>query len=235
MGNRTNIANINNVNINRANNFIRPTHADWNRGDWYHGDWHGNWTNGWYYRPLGWWSAGYWAGTALSAIPWSWGYWPYYNPYCVGPIIDYGVTIDYSQPIVAAQPVVVQPDQPGLAQPVASVEDQATPFIDAARTAFMQGDYTTALAKVDQAIALVPNDTVLHEFRGLALLPSVATRKRPPPTMPSLRPVPVGTGRRSAACIRTSMSTRSNSAPWKITPGRTRMRRRRDSCWASTT
>ena len=35
--------------------------------------------------------------------------------------------------------------------------------------AFMQGDYTTALAQVDQAIAQVPNDTVLHEFRGLAL------------------------------------------------------------------
>ena len=33
----------------------------------------------------------------------------------------------------------------------------------------MQGDYKTALAQVDQAIALVPNDTVLHEFRGLAL------------------------------------------------------------------
>ena len=35
--------------------------------------------------------------------------------------------------------------------------------------AFMQGDYKTALAQVDQAIALVPNDTVLHEFRGLVL------------------------------------------------------------------
>ena len=33
----------------------------------------------------------------------------------------------------------------------------------------MQGDYTTALAQVDQAIAQVPNDTVLHELRGLVL------------------------------------------------------------------
>ena len=33
----------------------------------------------------------------------------------------------------------------------------------------MQGDYKTALAQVDQAIAQVPNDTVLHEFRGLVL------------------------------------------------------------------
>ena len=86
-GNRPNIGN--NINsINRTNNFVRPTHGNWNRGDWYHGDWHGNWNNAWYYRPLGWWTAGYWAGAALSAIPWSWGYWPYYNPYYAGPIVD---------------------------------------------------------------------------------------------------------------------------------------------------
>jgi tetratricopeptide (TPR) repeat protein len=42
-------------------------------------------------------------------------------------------------------------------------------LLDAARNAFMQGDYKTALAQVDQAIVQVPNDTVLHEFRGLTL------------------------------------------------------------------
>jgi tetratricopeptide (TPR) repeat protein len=42
-------------------------------------------------------------------------------------------------------------------------------LFDAARNAFMQGDYQTALGRVDQAIAQVPNDTVLHEFRGLVL------------------------------------------------------------------
>ncbi len=50
-----------------------------------------------------------------------------------------------------------------------TAEQQATPLFDAARNAFMQGDYKTALAQVDQAIAQVPNDTVLHEFRGLVL------------------------------------------------------------------
>ena len=72
IANRTNVANrthvANNININnRTNNLVRPTHADWNRGDWYHGDWHGHWNNnGWYYRPVGWWTAGYWAGAAVS-------------------------------------------------------------------------------------------------------------------------------------------------------------------------
>ena len=64
---------------------------------------------------------------------------------------------------------VGQPAAPSRAQRVATAEEQATPLFDAARNAFMQGDYTTALAQVDQAIAQVPNDTVLHEFRGLAL------------------------------------------------------------------
>ena len=163
--NRANIGN-NNVNINnRMNNFGGPMHGDWNRGDWYHGDWHGNWNNAWYQRPVGWWTAGYWAGADVSAIPWSWGYWPYYNPYYAGPIVDGSATIDYSQPIAVAQAAV----SPPIAQGSLTAEEQATPLLDAARNAFMQGDYQTALAQVDQAIAQVPNDTVLHELRGLVL------------------------------------------------------------------
>jgi TolA-binding protein len=161
----------NNGNINGANNFGRPTHNDWNRGDWYHGDWHGNWDNSWNGGPMGWGGAGYWAGDALSAIPWSWGYWPYYNPYYAGPIVDGGATIDYSQPIVAASmaPTVPMAVSPPDAPAGLTAEQQATPLFDAARSAFMQGDYKTALAQVDQAIGQVPNDTVLHEFRGLVL------------------------------------------------------------------
>ena len=59
--------------------------------------------------PVGWWAAGYWAGDALSAIPWSWGYWPYYNPYYAGPVVDGSATIDYSQPIVVAQAAASPP------------------------------------------------------------------------------------------------------------------------------
>ena len=163
-GNRANIGNNFNIN-NRMNNLVRPTHGDWNRGDWYHGDWHGNWNNSWYQRPVGWWAAGDWAGDDVSAIPWSWGYWPYYNPYYAGPIVDGSATIDYSQPIAVAQAAV----SPPIAQGSLTAEEQATPLLDAARNAFMQGDYQTALAQVDQAIAQVPNDTVLHELRGLVL------------------------------------------------------------------
>jgi hypothetical protein len=162
-GNQANIGN--NVNINRTNNFGRPTNNNWNHGDWYHGNWHGNWNNSGYGGPLGWGGAGYWAGAAFYGTPWSWGYWPYYNPYCTGPFVADGATIDYSQPIVVAQEAVAPPVNPaGL-----TAEQQATPLLDAARNAFMQGNYTAALAQADQAISLVPNDTVLHEFRGLTL------------------------------------------------------------------
>ena len=109
VGNRTNIGNNININNNRMNNIVRPTHADWNHGDWHHGDWHGNWNQSWYRRPVGWWTAGYWAGAAASAIPWSWGYWPYYNPYCAGPVVVGSATIDYSQPIVAAEAPLRRP------------------------------------------------------------------------------------------------------------------------------
>ena len=37
------------------------------------------------------------------------------------------------------------------------------------RDAFAAGDYATALSLVNSAIAKVPNDTTLHEFRGLVL------------------------------------------------------------------
>jgi len=148
---------------NRGNNLARTAHGNWNHGDWYHGDWHGNWNNSWYYRPMGWWADGDWAGYGYNGYvtPWSWGYWPYYNPYYVGAGV--GVAFDYSQPIVVDQAAAAPPGAPGGA----TVEQQATPLLDGARNAFMQGDYKTALDQVDQAIALAPSDTVLHELRGL--------------------------------------------------------------------
>ena len=77
-----------------------------------------------------------------------------------------GTTIDYSQPIVAAaQPQYTVNDQ---AAPT-TAEDQAMQIFDTARESFMQGDYNSALSQVGSAIAKLPNDTVLAEFRGLTL------------------------------------------------------------------
>ena len=143
---------------------------------WYHGNWpnngNGGWNNGWNSAPAAW-NAGFATGVA-AATPWSWGYWPSNNPYCPAPVVVGDTTIDYSQPIVSAAPVTVNqsvtqsdagPANTNQPTPKAQAMDQ----LDAARTAFTQGDYTGALSKCDQAISLLPNSTAAHEFRGLAL------------------------------------------------------------------
>jgi tetratricopeptide (TPR) repeat protein len=48
-------------------------------------------------------------------------------------------------------------------------QDQAMGLFDQGRVAFSQGDYPTAIGLTDQAIALSPNDRVMHEFKGLCL------------------------------------------------------------------
>lgn len=55
------------------------------------------------------------------------------------------------------------------APPQPSVTDQAGAEFDAAREAFKAGDYDKALVQIDQAIRELPNETVLHEFRGVTL------------------------------------------------------------------
>ena len=104
------------------------------------------------------------AGAAFDAAfaPWAWGYLPYSNPYCGEPVVVEGATIDYSQPLALAAPAGGDADSQ-------STSDQATELVDAAHDAFYQGDYAGALKQCDQAIALQPNDALLHEFRGLAL------------------------------------------------------------------
>ena len=137
-------------------------------GSWYHGDWH-DWNHGnyhWHGHPTWWWGSNWWGagflpGYAAWQIPWSWGYWSYNNPYYTQPLTFGATTVDYSQPIVMAAPPA------GVDQ--TSAEDQAMQFFDSARDAFMNGEYQQALTQVDKAIGLLPNDAVLHEFRGLAL------------------------------------------------------------------
>jgi tetratricopeptide (TPR) repeat protein len=94
--------------------------------------------------------------------PWAWGYWPYYNPYCGEPVLAEGAWIDYSQPIAMAGPTAGESESQAAA-------NQAAESLDAAHNAFLQADYSGALAECDKALALNPNDALLHEFRGLAL------------------------------------------------------------------
>ncbi len=158
-----------------------PGHPGWAghggpHGGWYHGDWggHYHWDHPWGYGPWAW-SVGFGVGFGLGAVvwdaPWYWGYYPYYNPYYTRVVvIDGSTAIDYSRPIIVAAPAV----QGGIAVTNPEAASQSVEYLDASRKAFSSGDYATAMALVNSAIAKQPNDPALHEFRGLILF---ATRQ----------------------------------------------------------
>ena len=80
----------------------------------------------------------------------------YPNPYYVASVAS--GPYDYSQPINTASPPAEQ-----------SVTNPAMALFDAGRAAFQQGDYMGALQQTNDALAKIPDDTTLHEFRALCL------------------------------------------------------------------
>jgi hypothetical protein len=152
---------------------------------WVHGYWSGHDAAAWGWRNPYWGGYGYGWGAGIAGLGlgvglgWglsSWGYgsalyglgyMPYVNPYYV------------AAPVVAEQPVVVAGDVTpyDYSQPIdtvsapadQSVADPAMALFDAARASFQQGNYADALQQTNDALAKLPNDTTLHEFRGLCL------------------------------------------------------------------
>lgn len=104
-------------------------------------------------------------GVIAAETPWLWGYCPYYNPYCTAPVVVEGTTIDYSQPIVLAQPAAAS-SQTSEPKPDAAGSGR---LIDAAREEFAEGDYPAALKLVNRAVAAAPSDPLLQQFRALTL------------------------------------------------------------------
>jgi uncharacterized protein (TIGR03066 family) len=134
--------------------------------DWHHGCWDGNYSD--------WWNHMWDDHTALMAfgttmwgvnrLAYGFGYWGYENPYYTESYpIDGGYALDYSQPLAVetavapAEAVPTDAPAPGMAD------------FDAARQAFYGGDYAAALASTNKALAALPNDPIIHEFRSLVL------------------------------------------------------------------
>jgi tetratricopeptide (TPR) repeat protein len=135
---------------------------------WVHGYWNGHNDAAWGWRNP------YWAAWGLGAAGLGWGlaswgfgsslygmgYMPYANPY-YAVVPDQAVAsapYDYSQPINT----VSAPESESVANP-------AMELFDAGRASFEQGNYADALQKTNDALAKLPNDTTLHEFRALCL------------------------------------------------------------------
>jgi Tfp pilus assembly protein PilF len=172
LGGRTDFGNRVNGNFDRINN-ANLNGTRWNNPysgyhqGWVHGYWSGHNANRWGWDNRYWgWGTGLGLGWGLAAWGYggglyNWGYMPYYDPYYVASpvVVDQPVAAyDYSQPIDTTS---TQPEQ--------SVTDQAVQLFDAARASFKQGDYAQALQQCDQALAKMPNDPALHEFRALVL------------------------------------------------------------------
>jgi tetratricopeptide (TPR) repeat protein len=154
-------------------------------GGWYGGYAPGYW-GGWDYlwdnypvaavAGLTWWGA--------NALGYGFGYSDYYNPYYTESMPAY-----YSEPIVTVSEPIVAVDQSVQTAPAQTVqtapaapaqESAAAPLppgvsaeavnkFDQAREAFYNGKYDEALKLTDAAVAQMPRDAVLHEFRSLVL------------------------------------------------------------------
>ncbi len=141
--------------------------ANENHNDWYHDGWHGDdWYpgSGWNYM----WD-NYPVAAALGVTAWGinrlsygMGYEDYSNPY------DSGGGSYYSEPLASyAEPAATDP---AAAAPAATAAtDPGMQAFDDARTAFYNGDSEKALTLLDTTLKTMPNDTVVHEFRGLVL------------------------------------------------------------------
>ena len=179
-----NSINLNNRTLNLGRNNYQPA---FHRHPQYRGHWHGNygwgngwgnwggngWGNGWgggyggygwgghyggyRFRPLGW-GLGAWG---LGALAYNSGYLGYSNPYYIDSYGSYG-NYNYSQPIPVAYydaAVVTNAINPTTCEQ----------SLDDAIAAFKQSDYDTALDLVNKGLVQCPDDSVMHEFRALAL------------------------------------------------------------------
>jgi tetratricopeptide (TPR) repeat protein len=138
---------------------------------------HYGWYGGWY----GGYSPGYWGRWdylwdnypvaaavgltwwAVNSLGYQFGYADYSNPYYAESMPAY-----YSEPVIT---MAIEPaqDTTGQAALPPGVSAEAVAKFDQARAAFLEGKYDEALKLADAAIAQMPRDAVLHEFRSLIL------------------------------------------------------------------
>ena len=151
---------------------------------WYGGHWDYIWSDNWYQRYSypwlpwpGYFTSDVYPGLARS-IGWgltAWGlgdlyyqlgWGDYCNPYSAAPLaIAGGGTIDYSQPLAA----LAARSAPATEDAARQAAADAAARVDESRAAFKRGDYLGALTLADQALAILPSDTALHEYRALVL------------------------------------------------------------------
>lgn len=161
----------------------REDWQDWAGGrhwddHWHHDHWHGHFDNYWHHmwdhHPV--YSAFRVTVWGVNRVNYLFGWRTYYNPYPVA-VYPQTTVINYNEPLVsyapieqyAIAPATTESAAPETVESASDVPDAAVDQFDAAREAFADGDYETALKSVDEAIAELPKDATLHEFRSLIL------------------------------------------------------------------
>jgi tetratricopeptide (TPR) repeat protein len=149
--------------------------ADWQ--DWFddhygrYGGWYAGYAPGYWSRwdhlwdehpvaaaiGLTWWAA--------NSLGYAFGCAGYTNPYYTDDMPAY-----YTEPVVTP-PIEVAPAEPAPAESALppGVSAEAVARFDQARQEFLEGRYRDALKATDAALAKMPRDAVLHEFRSLVL------------------------------------------------------------------
>jgi len=115
----------------------------------------------------------------MGSSLYNWGYSSFSNPYYVPTntiVVQQPTAVVVDQPVAvqvpAQQPVQYDYSQPlntEAPQPTQEVAQPALSTFEQARQSYIAGDYTTALNGVNKALEALPNDAVMHEFRGLTL------------------------------------------------------------------
>jgi hypothetical protein len=149
-------------------------------GGWYNDCWHGNWSPGagwdhmWDHHPV----AAVLGVTrwGINRLAYGFGYWGYSNPwYGSG-----GGGYSYSEPLVVysdnSSTVVAASSDPGTAPTESAAvagppqpTDEGMAAFENARAEFLLGHYENSLTLLDTTLQTMPQDTVVHEFRGLVL------------------------------------------------------------------
>ena len=163
----------NNVTINSRHWNGRPWWYQRDYHEWHHGHWHGRY----YFRGRNAWShidsdEHAWlnglVAWGLGNLVYRSGYQVYVNPYYSQPIVIGSTIINYSQPICVQRSQyenLFENDEARAEQ----LRGQAISYFDAARRAFYIGNLSQAYDDINRAVALMPDDTALHEFRALVL------------------------------------------------------------------
>lgn len=135
-----------------------PYNPYWNHGYWHGGYWGNRWNYMWNNYPV----AAAFGVTAwgLNAASYAFGCGSYSNPYYTQPVVvDDSTSINYSEPLVSYSDSDQAPQVP----------PQSSDAFDQARTDFYNGDYQSALKNVNKALAAMPKDASVNEFRALVL------------------------------------------------------------------